>query len=478
MTPARFAGEDVTSVRAAVPWPGRGRLRTAIPESRLSAESLMLSQPNAQRSRAMRLIPVFALLFLPLCTHAGIDVEALAAKVDGKVVEWRRDIHQHPELGNREFRTSAKVAEHLQALGLEVRTGVAHTGVIGLLRGGRPGPRVALRADMDALPVTEATGLPFASTVTTEYNGQTTGVMHACGHDAHVAILMGVAQALASVREELPGEVLFLFQPAEEGPPPGETGGARQMLAEGAFDGTLPEAVFGLHVWAQLPVGTIGFKGGPMMASADRWVLKVRGKQTHASRPWGGVDPITIAAQALIASQSIIARQIDISSSPVVLTAGAVRGGIRFNIIPDTAEMEGTLRTFDMDVRADVIARFERTAKAIAEAAGGEAELIVENTAPVTANELALTQRVRPWLRELMGSDNVKEMPLQTVAEDFSEFANRVPGFLFFVGSTGPDTLPARAPNNHSPEFLLHEDALKHGTRAMLTLTLGVLEKR
>lgn len=427
----------------------------------------------------MRLLPALVLsLLLSPCAHAALDVEALSAAVDAKVVDWRRDIHQHPELGNREFRTSAKVAEHLRALGMEVRTGVAHTGVVGLLRGGKPGPKIALRADMDALPVTEATGLPFASTVTTQYNGQTTGVMHACGHDAHVAILMGVAEALASVREELPGEVLFLFQPAEEGPPPGETGGAKQMLGEGVFDDFKPEAVFGLHVWAQLPVGTIGFRGGPMMASADRWVLKVRGKQTHASRPWGGVDPITIAAQALIASQSIIARQIDITSSPVVLTAGAVRGGIRFNIIPETAEMEGTLRTFDMDVRADVINRFERTAKAIAEAAGGEAELTVENTAPVTANELALTQRVRPWLRELMGVEQVKEMPLQTVAEDFSEFANRAPGFLFFVGSTGPEIHPARAPNNHSPEFLLHEDALKHGTRAMLTLALGVLEGR
>ncbi|SDD61904.1 amidohydrolase [Aquimonas voraii] len=427
----------------------------------------------------MRLLPTLALaLLLSPSARAAFDVETLSTAVDAKVVEWRRDIHQHPELGNREFRNSAKVAEHLRALGIEVRTGIAHTGVVGLLRGGRPGPKIALRADMDALPVTEATGLPFASTVTAEYNGQTTGVMHACGHDAHVAILMGVAEALASVREELPGEVMFLFQPAEEGPPPGETGGAKQMLAEGVFDDFEPEAVFGLHVWAQLPVGTIGFRGGPMMASADRWVLKVRGKQTHASRPWGGVDPITIAAQALIASQSIIARQIDITSSPVVLTAGAVRGGIRFNIIPETAEMEGTLRTFDMDVRADVINRFERTAKAIAEAAGGEAELIVENTAPVTANALALTQRVRPWLRELMGAEQVKEMPLQTVAEDFSEFANRAPGFLFFVGSTGPEIHPARAPNNHSPEFLLHEDALRHGTRAMLTLALGVLEGR
>jgi amidohydrolase len=433
------------------------------------------------RSTAMRPTCLALLMALasPLSAPAlAFDVEKLAAEVDAPMIEWRRDLHQHPELGNRETRTAAKIAAHLESLGMEVRTGIAHTGVTGRLRGGKPGPKIALRADIDALPVTERTGLPFASTVTSEYGGQPTGVMHACGHDAHTAILMGVAQALASVREDLPGEVLFIFQPAEEGPPPGEQGGASLMLAEGVFDDFEPEAVFGLHVWAQLPVGSLGFRAGPMMASADRWVLKVQGVQTHASRPWGGVDPITIVAQALIASQSIIARQIDITASPVVLTAGAVRGGIRFNIIPDSAELEGTLRTFDMAVREDVITRFGRTAAAIAEAAGGSAELTVENTAPVTANDAELTARVRPWLVELAGADRVVEMPLQTVAEDFSEFANRVPGFFFFVGATGADIDPATAPNNHSPEFLLDEGALGHGSRAMLTLALGTLQQR
>jgi amidohydrolase len=434
----------------------------------------------------MRLLPnlrlrlpllLTALLALPL-PAAAFDVEALSRSVDASMVEWRRDIHQHPELGNREVRTSAKVAEHLRALGLEVKTGIAHTGVTGLLRGGKPGPKIALRADMDALPVTEATGLPFASTATAEYNGQTTGVMHACGHDAHVAILMGVAQALASIREELPGEVLFVFQPAEEGPPHGEDGGARMMLAEGVFDDFQPAAVYGLHVWAQLPVGTVGFRGGPMLASSDRWVLKIKGKQTHGSRPWGGVDPISIAAQIVVASHGIIARQIDISRSPVVLTAGAIRGGIRFNIIPDVVEIEGTLRTFDMEVRDDVLRRFERTAKAIAEAAGGSAELMVKNNAPVTANHVGLTRRVRPWLVELFGADQVVEMPLQTIAEDFSEFANRSEGFFLLVGSTGPEVHPTTAPNNHSPEFLLHEDALKHGSRALLTLALRRLHEQ
>lgn len=424
-------------------------------------------------------LPLPALLAAVLClpaAHAATDaIEPLASAVDDRVLAWRRDIHQHPELGNREFRTAALVAEHLRGLGMEVRTGIAHTGVTGRLRGGRPGPRIALRADMDALPVTERVDLPFASRVTTEYAGQTTGVMHACGHDAHVAILMGVAEALAGMREDLPGEVLFVFQPAEEGPPPGEDGGASMMLAEGIFEDFQPEAVFGLHVWASLPVGTLGYRSGPMMASADRWVLDVQGTQTHGSRPWGGVDPISLAAQILQATHSIIARQIDITASPVVLTAGSVHGGIRFNIIPDSVQMEGTLRTFDMDVRQDVINRFDRTAAAIATAAGGSARLVVENTAPVTANDPALTRRVLPWLTAQHGEANVREMGLMTVAEDFSEFANVVPGFFFFVGSTPRGVDPATAPNNHSPEFFLDEEALQVGTRAMLRLALGYL---
>jgi amidohydrolase len=420
----------------------------------------------------MRMVLPLLFLLAPPFAAGAEGVESLASAVDARVIEWRRDIHQHPELGNREVRTAALVAGHLRELGMEVRTGIAHTGVTGLLRGGRPGPRIALRADMDALPVTEQVDLPFASKVTAEYAGQTTGVMHACGHDAHVAILMGVAQALAATRDSLAGEVLFIFQPAEEGPPPGEEGGASLMLEEGVFDEVLPEAVFGLHVWASLPVGTLGYRSGPMMASADRWVLRIQGTQTHGSRPWGGVDPISIAAQVLVASHGIIARQIDISTSPVVLTAGSIHGGIRFNIIPDAVELEGTLRTFDMAVRADVIERFGRTATAIAEAAGGAATLEVVNTAPVNANDPALTREVLPLLHALVGEEQVREMALMTVAEDFSEFANRTPGFFFFVGSTPRDRDPATAPNNHSPEFFLDEESLAIGTRAMLQLAL------
>lgn len=418
------------------------------------------------------LAPLVAALILFPSLAAAQRHEALAVSVQDQVLEWRRDIHQHPELGNREVRTAGLVAEHLKSLGMEVRTGIAHTGVTGLLRGGKPGPRIALRADMDALPVTERVDLPFASKVTAEYAGQATGVMHACGHDAHVAILMGVAQALASVREELAGEVLFIFQPAEEGPPPGEKGGASMMLEEGIFEPVAPVAVYGLHVWASLPVGTIGYRSGPMMASADRWVLTVQGRQTHGSRPWAGVDPISIAAQALSASHAIIARQIDITTSPVVLTAGRIQGGIRFNIIPDSVEMEGTLRTFDMDVRQDVIDRFGRTSAAIAEAAGGSAALVVENSAPVTANDPALTLRSVPVLEGVFGESALREVALMTVAEDFSEFALKTPGFFFFVGSTPSDRDPATAPNNHSPEFFLDEGSLDIGTRALLALAL------
>jgi len=418
---------------------------------------------------------LLAALLLPLTAQAAPAPDALAQSVRDNVIDWRRDIHQHPELGNREFRTAALVAEHLKALGMEVKTGIAHTGVTALLRGGRPGPRIALRADMDALPVTERVDLPFASKVTTEYAGQTTGVMHACGHDAHVAILMGVAQALASVREELAGEVLFVFQPAEEGPPPPEDGGAKMMLAEGLFDPVAPVAIYGLHVWATLPVGSLGYRSGPMMASADRWVLSVRGRQTHGSRPWTGVDPISIAAQVLTASHAIIARQVDIASSPVVLTAGRIQGGIRFNIIPDTTEMEGTLRTFDMSVREDVIQRFGRTASAIAEAAGGSAELMVVQNAPLTVNDPALTAASLPVLAGVVGSERIVELGLMTVAEDFGAYAQRVPGFLFFVGSSPPDADLANVPNNHSPEFFLDEASLDVGTRALLALALDRL---
>ena len=392
------------------------------------------------------------------------------------LVQWRRDIHQHPELGEQETRTAKLVADHLRALGLTVRTGVGKTGVVAVLKGAKPGPRIALRADMDALPVTEQTNLPFASKVKAEYRGQPVGVMHACGHDAHVAILMGVAQALVAAKDDLPGEVMFVFQPAEEGPPvAGDVFGAALMLKEGVFKDFTPDAVFGLHVWAGLPVGTVGYRSGPLMAAADEWSLTVRGKQTHGSRPWDGVDPITLGAQILLGTQSMIARQINIATSPVVLTAGQFQAGVRFNIIPDEAKLVGTLRTFDPVVREDVIARFRRIATDYAHASEGTAELQVVNNAPATINQPALTQRVRPSLEKAVGAANVVEMPLVTVAEDFSQFANTAPGFYFFVGSTSKGIDPATAPINHSPQFLLDEQALETGSKAMLQVALDYL---
>ncbi len=419
------------------------------------------------------LTPLLFFLAFTAASATAPDIATLATPVDAKVVAWRRDFHQHPELGHQEFRTAALVAAHLKALGLDVRTGIAGTGVSALLKGAKPGSRIALRADMDALPVTEAVDVPFASTATTTYRGQPVGVMHACGHDAHVAILMGVAEALVSMKHELAGEVMFVFQPAEEGPPEvGQVFGAAKMLEDGVFADFIPEAVIGLHVWSSLPVGKLGTRSGPLLASADEWTLTVRGRQTHGSRPWAGVDPITVTAQILLGTQAIIARQIDITASPVVLTAGVIRGGVRFNIIPDEVELTGTLRSFDMAVREDVIARFRRTAQHFAAASEASAELVVANNAPVTKNDPTLYPRLHPALIDSAGAENVVEMPLSTIAEDFSQFANRVPGFYFFVGATPTDRDLATAPANHSPQFFLDEQALAIGTRAMLAVAL------
>ena len=392
---------------------------------------------------------------------------------------WRQEMHRHPETAFEEEWTSAFVAEKLESFGLEVHRGIARTGVVGVLRGRDgtgAGRAIGLRADMDALDITEATGLPYASTVRSEYRGQPVGVMHACGHDMHVAILMGVAQALAGMRDQLAGEVMFIFQPAEEGPPvAGEVAGARRMLDEGIWNDFRPDAVLGLHVWSRLHAGQLGVRSGPFMASADEWTLTIDGRQTHGSQPWAGVDPITVAAQVLLGAQSIIARQVDITAHPVVLTAGQIQAGTRFNIIPDQATMVGTLRTFDPDVRADVIERFRATASHFAAASGAEATLEVAGNAPSTSNDPALFERLRPSLARAAGAGNVVEVPRYTIAEDFSVFANEVPGFYFFVGTTPRDTPLANAPMNHSPLYAPDESALELGVRALLQATVDFL---
>jgi amidohydrolase len=420
---------------------------------------------------------LFLALILPASGFAAaVDIESWAKPVDSKVLAWRRDIHQFPELGNREFRTSKLVAEHLRNLGLDVTTGVAHTGVIAILKGGKPGPRIALRADMDALPVTESSGLPFESKQTAEFRGEKVGVMHACGHDSHTAILMGVAEALAKNKAQLSGEVLFIFQPAEEGPPDGETGGADQMLAEGIFKNFKPEAVFGLHVFSTLNAGQLGYRSGPLMAASDRFNIVVNGRQTHGSRPWGGVDPIVAAAEIVTSAQSIVSRRQNITKQPVVVSFGAIKGGIRYNIIPDSVELIGTIRTFDDDMRAQVFKDLDNVAQHVAAAHGATViSKIPDNTGnPVTYNDPALTAKVLPSLKKIAG-DNVVEMTLTTGAEDFAYYAKAVPGFFFFVGATPKGVDASTAPSNHSPQFFLDESALPLGTRALLQISLDYL---
>lgn len=393
-----------------------------------------------------------------------------------RIIEWRRDLHQNPELSNREFRTSKVVADHLRRLGLPVETGIAKTGVVALLEGGLPGPTIALRADMDALPVTERTDVPFRSRVTTTYRGETVGVMHACGHDAHTAVLMGVAEALVAVRAQLPGKVLLIFQPAEEGAPAGEEGGAELMLKEGLFARHRPEVAFGLHVRSTLRVNQIGYRGGPIMAGSDSWRMVVRGRQTHGARPWEGVDPIVTAAQIVNALQTIVSRQVDITANPAVVTVGAIKGGIRNNIVPDEVEMIGTIRTFDPQQRADIVERMQRMAQSIAAANGATAEFAVDpGSNPVVYNNPELTARMLPSLRRTVGDANVRPLPLLTSSEDFAFYAQQVPSLFFFVGITPADQNPLLAPANHSPLFYIDEAGIAVAARAMANVAIDYL---
>jgi amidohydrolase len=386
------------------------------------------------------------------------------------VVAWRRDFHEHPELGNREFRTAGIIAAHLRELGMEVQTEVAHTGVVGVLRGG-DGPVVALRADMDALPVTELVDLPFASKAVGEYQGREVGVMHACGHDNHVAILMGVAEVLAGLGEDLPGTVKFIFQPAEEGTPDQSVGGAQLMMQEGAFDAPTPDAVFGLHVFPY-PVGVIATRPGGLMASSDFFRITVKGKQTHGAVPWAGVDPIVTASQIVMALPTITSRQLDATLTPSIVTVGKIEGGVRNNIIPESVEMVGTIRTFDAQTRLDIHERVRRTATQVAAAAGATAEVEIDLGYGVTRNDPALYRQMAPTLRAVAG-DKFVEAQQTTTAEDFSYFANAAPGLFLFLGVAPED--PSLVYPNHSPRFYADERALPVGVRALTALTLDYM---
>ncbi|MEO7259191.1 MAG: amidohydrolase, partial [Luteimonas sp.] len=405
------------------------------------------------------------------------EVTVAAQRVHDAVIAWRRDFHQHPELSNREERTAAKVAEHLNALGLQPKTGIAHHGVVVIIQGGKPGPKVALRADMDALPVTEQVDLPFASTVTTTFNGQSTGVMHACGHDAHTSILLGIADALVAMRKELPCSVMLVFQPAEEGPPDGEEGGAALMLKEGLFRDFKPDAVFGLHVVSTLQVGQLGVRSGPMLAAADKFTIKVKGRQTHGSLPWVGIDPVVAAADVIGTAQTIVSRRTNIAKLPAVVAFGSIHCGIRYNIIPDEVEMVGTIRTFDEGVRQDIFAELKGVAEHVAAAHGASAEARVPDRpgTPSLSNDPPLTARMLPSLQAVVGNDNVVEPPLQMFADDVSLYSQQAPAMYFFVGATAPGIDPATAPSNHSPKFALDESALDLGLRALLQVTLDYL---
>lgn len=431
-------------------------------------------------TNSIRALVAALLLASPLHAVAGqrADVQAMhelidrrATELEARVVAWRRDIHQHPELSFQETRTAKLVADHLRSLGLEVQTGVGGNGVVGILRGAMPGPVVALRADMDALPVAEMVDLPFKSTVRAIYNGQETGVMHACGHDNHVAILMGTAELLTGMKARLPGTVKFIFQPAEEGPP---VGGAGPMIEAGVLENPKVDAIFGLHVGPG-PLGSVSWRGGAIAAAADQFRIVVHGKQTHGAFPSAGVDPIVVGAQIVLGMQTIISRQSNLVTAPAVLTVGAFHAGLRENIIPDSAWMIGTIRTLDPGMRTDIHARLQRTAESIAESAGATADVHIELGYPVTMNDTPLANRMVPSLQRVVGADHVTESSPGTAGEDFSRYAEKVPGFFFGLGVTPMGKDPRTVAPNHSPLFFADEAALPIGVRLMSSVAVDFL---
>lgn len=402
-------------------------------------------------------------------------VDKQARDIEQKMIDWRRDLHQNPELSNREFKTSAKVAEHLKSLGIEVQTGIAHTGVVGILKGGKPGPVIALRADMDALPVTERNNLPFASKEKAIFNGQETGVMHACGHDAHVAILMSVAEILSKNKNDLKGTIKFIFQPAEEGAPAGEKGGAGLMVEEGVLENPNVDVIFGLHVRSISKLGVIEYRPKGFMAASDWFTIKVYGKQSHGSRPWLGVDPIVVSSQIIAGLQTIVSRQTDLTQAAAVISIGRINSGIRENIIPETLEMSGTIRTFDPQMQSIIHDKIKLTATNIAESAGARAEVIIDKKMPVTFNNEKITKQMVASLKRANGDNNVIEIPPDTGSEDFAYYVEKVPGMFFFVGACPADMDPAKAASHHTPDFMMDEGSMRVGLKAMLQLTLDYM---
>jgi len=414
------------------------------------------------------------LVFGTTLSAQGPNLDSDYKAIEGKVIEWRRDIHQNPELGNREFKTAEKIAEHLKSLGIEVQTGVAYTGVVGLLKGDLPGKVVALRADIDALPVTERNDLPFKSTVTSEFMGEKVGVMHACGHDTHTAILMGVAEVMSKNKDKIKGTVKFIFQPAEEGPPPGEEGGALLMVKEGVMQNPKVDAIFGLHINSQTPVGTIRYKSGGTMAAAQSFTIKVKGKQSHGSQPWSGVDPILISAKIIDGLQTIISRETELTNEAAVITVGKIRSGVRFNIIPEDAEMIGTIRTLDYDMKDKLNKRMIEMVTTIAKAYGGEATCEIKDATDITYNNPELVEQMMPTIRRVAGEGNVHTQKAVTGAEDFSYFQREAPGFFFFLGGMTPGNTESFP--HHTPDFKIDDSDLLLGVRALTEMSLDYLD--
>lgn len=424
----------------------------------------------------MRLILIF-LLGIAITTQAQVNaklqskLDAQANEVEAKVIEWRRHFHQYPELSNRETKTGEYIAAYLRTLGLEVQHPVAKTGVVAILRTGKPGPVIGLRADIDALPVTERNSLPFASKEKVIYNGQETGVMHACGHDSHTAILMGVATVLTKNKADLKGTIKFFFQPAEEGAPVGEEGGAALMIKEGVLENPKVDAVFGMHISSMTPLGMITYRPGGLLAASDTYSITVKGRQAHGSAPWMGVDPIVVSAQIINGLQTIISRQSELTKEAAVITVGRIQSGIRENIIPEEAFMAGTIRTLDAGMQDKIHEKIKLTATKIAESAGATAEVTIRRGYPVTYNDPALTEKMASSLERAAGKEKTVRINASTGAEDFSFFQQQVPGLFFFVGALPPGQDPAKAPSHHTPDFMIDEKGFITGIRAMLNVT-------